>query len=87
MVSYNFQPKLVKKMGLENLKVYFTCDNLFTIDNLPDVFDPETLNQVNTWAGGSNETAPGLTSPMKQNGNGKVYPLNKNYVFGIEFTF
>ena len=54
-------------MGLENLKVYFTCDNLFTIDNLPDVFDPETLNQVNTWAGGSNETAPGLTSPMKQN--------------------
>ena len=26
-------------MGLENLKVYFTCDNLFTIDNLPDVFD------------------------------------------------
>ena len=87
MISYNFQPKLVKKMGLENLKVYFTCDNLFTIDNLPDVFDPETLNQVNTWAGGSNETAPGLTSPMKQNGNGKVYPLNKNYVFGIEFTF
>ena len=60
MISYNFQPKLVKKMGLENLKVYFTCDNLFTIDNLPDVFDPETLNQVNTWAGGSNETAPGL---------------------------
>lgn len=51
MISYNFQPKLVKKMGLENLKVYFTCDNLFTIDNLPDVFDPETLNQVNTWAG------------------------------------
>ena len=43
MISYNFQPKLVKKMGLENLKVYFTCDNLFTIDNLPDVFDPETL--------------------------------------------
>ena len=27
------------------------------------------------------------SSPMKQNGNGKVYPLNKNYVFGIEFTF
>ena len=39
MISYNFQPKLVKKMGLENLKVYFTCDNLFTIDNLPDVMN------------------------------------------------
>lgn len=87
MVSYSFNKKITKKMGLENLKVYFTCDNLFTIDNLPDVFDPETLNQVNTWAGGSNETAPGLTSPMNENGNGKVYPLNRNFVFGVDFTF
>lgn len=87
MVSYTFDKKLLKSIGLQNLKVYFTCDNLFTIDNLPDVFDPETLNQVNTWAGGSNETAPGLTSPMNNNGNGKVYPLNRNFVFGVDFTF
>lgn len=87
MVSYSFNPKLIKKIGLQNLKVYFTCDNLFTVDNLPGVFDPETLNQVNTWAGGSNATAPGLTSPMSENGNGKVYPLNRNFVFGVDFTF
>ena len=87
MVSYTFQKNIVKTLGLENLKVYFTCDNLFTIDNLPDAFDPETLNQVNTWAGGSNETAPGLTSPLKQNGNAKVYPMNRNFVFGIDLTF
>lgn len=87
MISYTFNPKLIQKIGLQNLKVYFTCDNLFTIDNLPGVFDPETLNQVNTWAGGSNESAPGLTSPMKDNGNGKVYPLNRNFVFGVDFTF
>lgn len=87
MVSYTFNRKQMKKIGLENLKIYFTCDNLFTIDNLPKVFDPETLNQVNTWAGGSNEAAPGLTSPMNENGNGKVYPLNRNFVFGVDFTF
>ena len=87
MVSYTFQKNVAKTLGLENLKVYFTCDNLFTIDNLPDAFDPETINQVNTWAGGSNETAPGLTTPLKQNGNAKVYPMNRNFVFGIDLTF
>lgn len=87
MVSYTFSPKLVRSIGLENLKVYFTCDNLFTISKLPKSFDPETLNQVNTWAGGSNESAPAMTSALKQNGNGKVYPLNRNFVFGLDFTF
>ena len=55
---------------------------------LPTTYgDTRSVSYTHLWAGGSNETAPGLTSPMKQNGNGKVYPLNKNYVFGIEFTF
>lgn len=86
-VSYTFDKKLLKTMRLENLRVYFTCDNLFTITKLPKAFDPETLNQVNTWAGGSNATAPGLTSAANENGNGKVYPMNRNFVFGLDFTF
>lgn len=53
----------------------------------PNQFDPETLNQVNAWAGGSNAAAPGLTSAQNQNGNGKVYPMNRNFVFGLDFTF
>ena len=87
MVSYTFDKKLLKAMKLENLRVYFTCDNLFTISKLPKSFDPETLNQVNTWAGGSSATAPGMTSAANENGNGKVYPMNRNFVFGIDFTF
>ena len=79
-VSYTFKPQLLKNIGLSNLKVYFTCDNLFTISKLPNQFDPETLNQVNAWAGGSNAAAPGLTSAQNQNGNGKVYPMNRNFV-------
>ncbi|MGL4909013.1 MAG: SusC/RagA family TonB-linked outer membrane protein [Bacteroidales bacterium] len=87
-LSYAFNKKVLKKMaGIGNLRVYFTCDNLFTISALPKAFDPETLNQVNTWAGGSNATAPGLTSAMSENGNGKVYPMNKNFVFGADITF
>ena len=86
-VSYSFKPQLVEKIGLSNLKVYFTCDNLFTISKLPQQFDPETLNQVNGWVGGSNASAPALTSPLTANGNGRVYPLNRNFVFGIDITF
>lgn len=86
-VSYCFQQSWLKAMHLQSLRVYFTTDNLFTITKLPKAFDPETLNQVNTWAGGSNDTAPGLTSAANENGNGKVYPMNRNFVFGIDFTF
>lgn len=87
MLSYTFSESLLKHIKISNLKVYLTADNLFTFDKLPHFFDPETINQVNTWAGGSNDTAPGLTSPMNQNGNGKVYPLNRSFVFGIDFSF
>lgn len=87
MVSYSFKPQVLKKIGLSNLKLYVTCDNLFTISKLPKQFDPETLNQVNGWVGGSNESAPALTSPLSANGNGRVYPLNQNFVFGIDIAF
>lgn len=87
MVAYTFNRNVTKTLGLENLRVYFTCDNLFTLSKLPSAFDPETINQVNGWAGGSNATAPGLTSALTQNGNGKVYPMNRNFVFGVDFTF
>ena len=87
-VAYTFNKKQLKHIGISNLKVYVTCDNLFTITKLPKQFDPETLNQVNMSAGGdAKNTAPGLTSPMKQNGNGMVYPMNRNFVFGLDFTF
>lgn len=86
-VSYNFSPRVLKQMGIGRLKMYVTCDNLFTVTSLPKQFDPETLNQVNGMAGGSNLQAPGLTSPMSSNGNGMVYPMNRNFVFGLDFTF
>ena len=87
-VGYTFNKKQLRHIGISNLKVYVTCDNLFTVTKLPKQFDPETLNQVNMSAGGdAQNTAPGLTSPMKQNGNGMVYPMNRNFVFGLDFTF
>ena len=87
MVSYSFGERLLKHVRLKRLRVYLSCDNIFTIDALPDAFDPETINIVNTWAGGSRASAPGLTSAMTQNGNAKVYPLSRTFVCGIDITF
>ncbi|MFR9514563.1 MAG: TonB-dependent receptor [Rikenellaceae bacterium] len=87
MVSYAFNNSILEKIGLSALRLYVTSENLFTIDNLPSQFDPETINIVNTWAGGSSASAPGLTSPLDQNGNGKVYPLSKNFIFGMDLSF
>ena len=86
-VSYTFDKKLLTNLGVSNLKLYVSCDNLFTISKLKNQFDPETINQVNTWAGGSDASAPALTSALISNGNGKVYPMNSNFVFGIDLTF
>lgn len=87
MLSYTFSSNIVEKVRLKGLKVYVSCDNLLTVDALPDAFDPETINIVNTWAGGSRNTAPGLTSPMVQNGNAKVYPLSRTMVMGVDIKF
>lgn len=86
-LSYTLPESALSVLRLSHVRVYVTCDNLFTIDALPSAFDPETLNQVNWWAGGSNSTAPGLTSTLTSNGNGKVYPLNRNYVVGVDLSF
>lgn len=86
-VSYSFNDKVLKKMHLAGLRIYLTCDNVFTIDSLPDCFDPETINIVNTWAGGSLAAAPALTSPLTQNGNAKVYPLSRTVALGLDITF
>ena len=86
-LSFSFQDRILERLKMSGLRVYLSCDNVFTIDALPEAFDPETINIVNTWAGGSHDTAPGLTSIMKQNGNAKVYPLSRAFVIGVDLTF
>ncbi|MBR2608584.1 MAG: TonB-dependent receptor, partial [Bacteroidales bacterium] len=87
MVSYSFSGNVLGKLRLRDLKIYVSCDNLLTLDALPSAFDPETMNIVSTWAGGSLSAAPGLTSALSQNGNGKVYPLSRTMVMGVEIKF
>lgn len=43
-VGYTLPVKLTKKIDIQRLRFYLSCENLFTIDGLKtDMFDPETL--------------------------------------------
>ena len=41
-IGYTFPSKWMKKAGIEKLRIYAQGSNLFTIDDLPEGFDPES---------------------------------------------
>jgi len=41
-LGYSLPKLLVKKVGVENLRLYLSADNLFEISNVKDGFDPES---------------------------------------------
>ena len=40
--GYTFHQDWLKKLGVQNLRVYYSAENLFTIHNMLIDFDPET---------------------------------------------
>lgn len=42
-LSYTFPAQLTQKLMLKNLKLFFSGEDLFTFDHLPDGIDPENL--------------------------------------------
>lgn len=43
-LGYNFSKGLLKQSGFENIRLFLTATNLFTIDNFIPGYDPETSN-------------------------------------------
>jgi len=71
-LSYNFDKKIVSGLGIDNLNVYATANNLFTLTKYTG-YDPE-LN-----AGGNSATLLGVD-------NG-TYPQTRSFIFGLNLTF
>lgn len=42
--GYTVPKSLMEKVNIENLRIYFAGNNLFTLDHLPDGIDPESPN-------------------------------------------
>lgn len=71
-VGYTIPAKLSQVVKLKSARIYFSGENLFTIDNLKEPIDPEV-----------NYTSAGLNDP---NTFGRVYPYRKSISFGIQVT-
>jgi len=71
-VGYSLPDRLIKKIGIDKLRIYAQGMNLFTFDSNQLPIDPE----ITTGSAGTGGTWLGLT-----------YPFNKTYSFGLQLTF
>ena len=74
-VGYTFPKTWMKKVGIQNARVYFTGNNLFCLNGYSGI-DPD----VNTGHGGSN----GFPTPSYDY---QSYPKARTYTFGVNLTF
>ncbi|MBR1468908.1 MAG: TonB-dependent receptor [Prevotella sp.] len=66
-LGYTLPQNITMKAGINRARVYFSCDNLFTLTSLSSIFDPEAL--AGAWS------------------NGKLYPLQRTFAFGVNVSF
>lgn len=70
-VGYTLPHVWVNKVGIENCRVYLSCDNLFTITDLSGIYDPEAFGGYGDEGWGS----------------GKTYPLQRTFAIGLSLNF
>lgn len=70
-IGYTIPKSITQKWYIQNLRVFFSAENLWTITDMPKQFDPELLYQS--------------SSQSASNSNG--YPLSRTFSFGVNFTF
>ncbi|WP_442591246.1 SusC/RagA family TonB-linked outer membrane protein [Pedobacter sp. AW31-3R] len=71
-IGYNVSPLMIKKLGLSNLRVYLSGENIWTYSPLYKItkdIDVESIGNV------------------EQGGNGNNYPQLKSYSVGLSATF
>jgi len=75
-LGYTIPKTIVKKVGIENLRVYVAAKNLFTITDYSG-YNPE-VNSTNT-SFNNKTTTPGVDYG--------AYPVDRSVVFGINLSF
>jgi hypothetical protein len=79
-LGYTFDPKLLRKIGVDKAHVYVQGTNLFTITKYSGL-DPELIPSLSNNGSGTNASAAfGIDYGS--------YPTNqKGYLIGVNFTF
>jgi TonB-linked SusC/RagA family outer membrane protein len=75
-LGYTVPRSIIKKVGLDNVRLYLTGQNLLTWTKMKNGFDPE-ISEFN----GNLDTADGKVN------SGRVYPNLKVYALGLDITF
>ena len=70
-LGYTLPKSLLSPAGISNCRIYLSCDNLFTITSLSDIFDPEAFGGYGDEGWGS----------------GKTYPLQRTVSVGVNLSF
>lgn len=81
-VDYTFPKKWMSKANIEQLRVYVSCENLFTWSPMyrnTSMFDPEVIVK-----GDSDFTSLSVNTSL---GDGYSYPMLKTFTLGINLTF
>ena len=74
-IGYTIPAHYTQKVGISNLRIFFSAENLFTITSLPSSFDPEILGTgYGNWGGAATSTA-------------KSYPLSQTFSAGLSVNF
>lgn len=70
-LGYTLPQAWVKGAGIENCRLYVSCDNLFTLTSLSSIYDPEAFGGYGDEGWGS----------------GKTYPMQRTVAFGVSVNF
>lgn len=74
-IGYTIPARYTQKIGISNLRIFFSAENLLTITSLPDSFDPETIGTGYgaNWGDG--------------NSSAKTHPLSQTFSTGLSVNF
>ncbi|MBQ8652015.1 MAG: TonB-dependent receptor [Alistipes sp.] len=81
-LGYTLPNKVVKKIGIDRIRVYFTANNLFTLTGYSGI-DPE----VNAYTSGRSGFMSDLRIFPTMNMDFGAYPRARTFTFGANITF
>lgn len=85
-LSYNLPKTWISQLGLQQLKVYVSGQNLWEATGLYKFMDPDVVGSRQNATKDSNGNNVTLGS-LATDSNGRVYPFTRSYSFGINVTF
>lgn len=83
-IGYNLPPSLIQKLNIKNMRIYVNGENLLTLTNMWENFDPELVTVKDR---GQNFDPGAVNVRGSRIGQGRAYPLAQVYGIGVDISF